>query len=220
MAINFCHRKLDFNKLNIKNSNNRKKMIIVGGESAGGHLALMANLTQNETLYDNDEHKVKDLNTTVHGCVDIYGARDLLDSNQVFHNFDQQDNMHKYIDDLVIKKKRIDGTDLHEILSPYILIKNNLLKNNKNFPPIFGIHGSYDNLVPVDDCKFFYEELKNYRKSNNQKDVDTSVILDGAHHAFNMLLSPLTVSLSDSSLVFSEYCIKMELDKQQSISKL
>jgi acetyl esterase/lipase len=61
------------------------EFVMVGGESAGGHLSMMMAMTPNETIYQNG---FEDVDTTVNGCIDLYGAHDLTDANEEFHQRD------------------------------------------------------------------------------------------------------------------------------------
>lgn len=59
--------------------------VMVGGESAGGHLSMMLAMTPNEAVYQNG---FEDTDTTVNGCIDLYGAHDLTDANDEFQQRD------------------------------------------------------------------------------------------------------------------------------------
>lgn len=60
-----CKRALRWVKQNIEKYNGNKDYIIVGGESAGSHLALLLALTMKE---NNEE------DLSIRGCVDFYGV--------------------------------------------------------------------------------------------------------------------------------------------------
>lgn len=77
-AINFAYTKLKVDKYGYKNSENRKRYVILAGDSAGGNLVTTCALTMNDPYFDTYE------NTNIYGCIDLYGLKDLLDTNDVF----------------------------------------------------------------------------------------------------------------------------------------
>ncbi|MBW0178494.1 alpha/beta hydrolase [Sediminibacterium sp.] len=115
--------------------------IIVMGSSAGGHLALMAGLLQNDNKFDGD---YKDVNCyTIAAIIDKFGPTDLtvsgIDKNKsVIAWMGSHSNDRKFI----------------ESMSPIFYVK-------KTSPPVFIIHGDADPIVPyqqsVDLHKKFLE---------------------------------------------------------------
>lgn len=57
-------------------------------------------------------------------------------------------------------------------------------------PPIFGVHGSLDTVIPVADARAFYASLQQRRQRDGERKPDVFVEVDCAHHAFNYLPSP------------------------------
>jgi acetyl esterase/lipase len=66
-------------------------MIIIGGESAGGHLASLMASTANDVRY---QAGFEDVDTTVQGLIDLYGAHDWLDEN---HSWTKRDGVLSYV---------------------------------------------------------------------------------------------------------------------------
>ena len=67
-------------------------------------------------------------------------------------------------------------------------------------PPIMGVHGDNDYIVPVEDSRHFYRRLKELRGGDGGRDV--FVELEGAHHAFGLMASPRSFALSDAACAF------------------
>jgi hypothetical protein len=68
-----------------------------------------------------------------------------------------------------------------------------------------------DTLVPVEDSRHFYDALASLRGPDCLL-RDVYVELDGAHHAFNYLLSPRTLCLGMAALDFLDQVAKVEVD--------
>ena len=130
--------------------------IIVGGESAGAHLALMAGLTIGEDKYLGTEYK--ELNDSVNGVIGFYTPADLTLWEQhpefVYNGLCGEDD--KFTE------------RLHDF-NPFNHI-------HKGIPPILLLHGNQDPLVDYHSALSFYEKSKDYT------DVDMYLI-DGARHA-------------------------------------
>ena len=72
-------------------------------------------------------------------------------------------------------------------------------------PPIMGVHGDNDYLVPVEDSRHFYRRLRELRGSGDGNEHvvgDVYVELEGAHHAFGLMASPRSFALSDAACAF------------------
>lgn len=123
-----CKKALAWVVRNISDYGGDPDFIIVGGESAGGHLALMVGLTDGVVTYKRDPGMPSDpaveeilLQKHVKGIVDIYGVTDLTDSNYVYRNRDKGNNLNfqRFIEKSVIRHPFIPFQ--HEFVrnSPY-----------------------------------------------------------------------------------------------------
>ena len=74
-----------------------------------------------------------------------------------------------------------------------------------SIPPILGVHGDNDYLVPVEDSRHFYRrlrELRGRRADAGGALADVFVELEGAHHAFGLMTSPRSFALADAATLF------------------
>ncbi len=124
-------------KLNI----DPNKIVIMGG-SAGGHLALLAGLLQNDNKFDGKYKDVKGY--TIAAIVDKYGPADLSAGN-----FSKYKSLVNWLGNEGANKK------FRESLSPVYYVK-------KTSPPTFIVHGDADPIVPYQqsvDLKKKYDEV-------------------------------------------------------------
>ncbi|MBP9739839.1 MAG: alpha/beta hydrolase [Chitinophagaceae bacterium] len=111
---------------------NPHKIVIMGG-SAGGHLALMAGLLQNDNKFDGDYKKVKDY--TIVAIIDKYGIVDVWDWAYGIHKTSSSATQwlgDKAKDEVFAKS-----------VSPIYYVK-------KTSPPTLIIHGDSDPTVPYE----------------------------------------------------------------------
>jgi len=79
--------------------------------------------------------------------------------------------------------------------SPYHLLQQ---LQSKDIPPIIGVHGDRDALVPLQDAKDFYALLKKKRlEGGDNPSKDVFCVVPGAHHAFNFFPSRRAFDTSD-----------------------
>lgn len=118
--------------------------VVVTGGSAGGHLAALTALTQNDPAY---QPGFEDADTSVQGCVPFYGVYDLhgetgTKAYQVRHE--------RVMTRLVMKTR---DPAVFEKASP-------LAQVHGDVPPFFVIHGRNDTLVPVEEARAFVAKLR------------------------------------------------------------
>jgi len=145
--------------------------IVVTGGSAGGHLAAMVALTANQPEW---QPGFEDVDTSVIGCVPMYGAYDL---EAIFGSGSRLGRrISGSMGSLVL------GVNLAEAPVPYRQASP-LHSVRAGAPPFLIVHGTIDNLVPVAQARALAERLRA---------VGTEVAyveLRGAPHAFDIFHS-------------------------------
>lgn len=144
--------------------------IVVGGGSAGAHLASLAALTPNQPRY---QPGFADANTKVQGCVCYYGIYDIVHPASDA----PQRGLDYLLEKFVIKKRRDEDPDIYVDASPASLVK-------ADAPPFLLIHGTTDNLAPVAGARTMRDALA---RAGVAKVV--YIELRGAHHAFEIFPS-------------------------------
>ncbi len=143
---------------NAKELNIDTNKIVVMGSSAGGHLALMTGLLNNNKRFDtncNYEPEIK-----IAAIINKYGATDL-------NLLTYKGSVKKWIGN------KIDDKNFIKTISPLTYV-------NKNSPPTFSIHGDEDPSIPYKQSKLLNKKLKKFR-------VKTKLIIvkGGKHGRFS-----------------------------------
>lgn len=149
------------------------EFVAVTGGSAGGHIATMVALTQNDPRY---QPGFEGADTNVQACVPFYGVYDLTNRAGTmppqFRDW--------FLQPLIMKAFYDDEPERFRDASPL----DNL---RPDVPPFFVVHGDHDTLAPVADARTFVAELR---------EVSTSPVhyleLHGAQHAFDVFTSVRT----------------------------
>lgn len=125
--------------------------ILLSGDSSGGHTAILAALTWNEDVLDNEDEKTP--LPELCGLIDIYGVTDVgkLAKTETGYSVEQNARLETAL---------FDGpeSDKEEHLrraSAFTYI-NDLFE----LPPVLIIHGNKDRLVPLSQSVEFYQALK------------------------------------------------------------
>jgi acetyl esterase/lipase len=142
--------------------------IAVTGGSAGGHLAAMVALTQNDPTY---QPGFEGADTSVQAAVPFYGAYDLanvLDTTAGGNRLDY------FLARTVFKTT---DRQVFESATP-------LLHVGPDAPPFFVIHGAHDSLVPVAEARELVRRLR-----DASKEPVCYAELPGAQHAFDVFHS-------------------------------
>jgi len=143
---------------------------VVTGGSAGGHLAALAALL-------NDQQRASllgenaTINTQPNLAVPFYGRYDFLNR----HNIIPGDGLEPFLASKVMPGKIEQCPELWALASPESQV-------HAAAPPFFIIHGSSDTLIPVAEVRAFVSALK----QSSAQAVDY-LELQGAEHAFDML---------------------------------
>ncbi len=159
--------------------------VAVAGGSAGGHLTAMVSLTQGDSEL---QPGFEDADTSVQAAVCLYAVYDITNEDgrhaPGFHEVLMQP--------LVIKAFAADEPERFEAASPSHRVC-------ADAPPFFVIHGDRDSLAPLDDAREFAEAL---RRTSSQPVLYAE--LTGAHHSFDLFISPRSLSVLEGVGEFLE----------------
>jgi acetyl esterase/lipase len=152
--------------------------VVVTGGSAGGHLAALLALTPNDSEF---QPGFEAADTSVTACVPFYGVYDLA---EVFDPRDRAGARGERIGNWMAR--RIVGTTIKEDRERFIRMSP-ISHVGPHAPPFFVIHGTRDNLVPVEQARRFVTKLR----EKSRKPV-LYAELPGASHAFEVFHSART----------------------------
>ncbi len=170
-------RALAWIKAHIAEHGGDPRFIVIGGGSAGAHLASLAALTAGQPAY---QPGFADVDLSVQGCVAYYGVYDFVDGDRHFR--------HKAFHDLllariVMKQPLARASELYERASPVAQI-------TAAAPPFLVWHGDRDSLAPVTAARTFVKTLR----ATSRARCDY-VELPGAQHAFELFPSLRSVAV-------------------------
>ena len=147
------------------------RLIVVTGNSAGGHLAALAALTPDETAW---QPGFESADTSVAGCVTFYGVYDLVDRERLWPHRDGIRLLQK----LVMKRRPEDDPAAYDRASP-------LTRVRPDAPPFLVVHGTIDGLAPVAGARSFVRALRAVSRS-----PVAYAEIPGGQHAFEVFHSP------------------------------
>jgi acetyl esterase/lipase len=163
--------------------------VIVAGGSAGGHLASLAALTAGDGRYQPGfEH----VDTSVRGCVTLYGVYDFLNRNRTRHDW-------PVIPRAVMKAAVDEAHDRYREASP-------LDRVGPDAPPFLIVHGTHDSLVPPGEAVHFVEALT--RESRSEV---IHVEVAGAQHAFDVLATARVRAVVGAVTAFAERVVSGDI---------
>ena len=91
-------------------------------------------------------------------------------------------------------------------------------------PPIMIVHGDVDTLVPIEESRIFYKALKQRREreSSLYKSYPKDIFIEvpGAHHAYNFMMSPRTLALSNAVVDWLNHVYTITMAQRNERSKL
>lgn len=192
------------------------EFIVVGGESAGGHLASLVALTAGDkTLQPGFES----VDTSVRGCIDTYGVHDFKDRHGIYFYKDKGYSFVRFLELVVMQKKLKESSDEYDQASPMSWVQAD--GGAVDIPPFLVSHGTHDTLVPFQDSALFFENLQRYRQRTSAALKSTATTASGlsapgslvedvfleipdAHHAFNYLVSPRALAHGEAVCAFLE----------------
>ncbi len=151
--------------------------VVVTGGSAGGHLAALVGLTAGRPEY---QPGFEEADTSVAAAVPIYGVYDLLD---LFERHGPAGRGHAWLAKMIMKATAEEEPERYRSASPIDLV-------HADVPPFFVIHGSDDNLVPVEQARVFVEKMR----ATSKAPVAYAEI-HGASHAFEVFHGARTANV-------------------------
>jgi len=160
-----------------------RDFIAVTGGSAGGHLAALMALTANDPEY---QPGFEEADTSLQAAVPIYGVYDFtsrLGTNRLPF-------WYRRLEGQIMKAFRDEEPEKFRRASPIERI-------DREAPPFFVIHGDRDTLAPVEEARYFANQLR--------ETSDAPVFyaeLKGAQHAFDLFCSPRTSHMLVAALHF------------------
>jgi acetyl esterase/lipase len=166
------------------------RFIVIGGGSAGAHLASLATL-EDATLDDQARG-----GPALAGCVAYYGVYDLVDDDRHFRHRAFHDLL---MARLVMKCRLADARDRWVKASP-------LAQVCASAPPFLLLHGDRDTLAPLGAARRFRDALR-------ASGVTTAYVeLPGAHHAFELFPTLRSVAVVHGVHRFCQWLYARELE--------
>ncbi len=148
--------------------------VVVTGGSAGGHLAAMLALTQNDPAY---QPGFAHVDTSVSAAIPMYGAYDMVETFSAFRSRIGR-QIAGWVGALVLGTTPARDPGTYVDASPMAHVDR-----SDAGTPFLVVHGTVDNLVPVEQARRFATALR-------EVGVDvTYVELRGAPHAFDVFHS-------------------------------
>jgi len=129
---------------NIADYGGDPEFVAITGGSAGGHLASMAALTQNDPTF---QPGFEDADTTLQAAAPYYGVYDFTD----FENMHEM--MLPFLERFVLKARYADEPERFKAASP-------ISYAHSGAPPFFVLHGEKDELVPSGQSRAFCAALR------------------------------------------------------------
>jgi acetyl esterase/lipase len=146
-----CNEAIYFLWKNAKKYGLDTSRFVVGGGSAGGHLAALIGTSSNNHISGFYNDIEKEGKVHIKAVLDYYGPSDL----NVVHGHAaalDYDGEHSAVN-MLIGAQALDRPDLAAIASPVTYI-------DKDDPPILILHGDIDGFVPFWESRLFYSRLK------------------------------------------------------------
>ena len=162
-------RALAWVKQNVEQYGGDPDFVVLSGGSAGGHLASLLALTQNDPEL---QPGFEDIDTSVAACIPSYGVYDFTPDGGKFAA-----GRLRMLERMIFKQKYADDPEPFRRASPHHLV-------HENVPPFLVLHGGNDSLAPVDEARRFVERLRGV-----SKEPVVYIELDHTQHAFDVFHS-------------------------------
>jgi acetyl esterase/lipase len=179
-------RALAWVKANIAQHGGDPSFVVIGGGSAGAHLASLAALTAGRAAY---QPGFEDADLSVQGCVAYYGVFDFVDEARHFRHRAFQELL---LARIVMKAKLAAAAEAYAAASPTLQVC-------AAAPPFLVFHGDRDSLAPVSAARAFVAALRGACGS-----PVVYVELPGAQHAFELFPSLRSLAAVDGTRRFCQ----------------
>jgi acetyl esterase/lipase len=163
--------------------------VAVTGGSAGGHLAALMALTQNDPEY---QPGFEDADTSLQAGVPFYGVYDFAAESGTRSALQRRDG---FLNKYVMQAEAHAAAEEYAKASP-------LLRIRPDAPPFFVVHGTHDTLVPVPEAREFIERL---RQISHQPVAYAE--LPGTQHAFDIFPSIRSAHMVRGVERFLNWCL-------------
>lgn len=147
--------------------------ITITGGSAGGHIASLAALISGNPERSKEFYYAT---TNISAAISAYSRYDFLDSANIWGPMKK--GLTKFIRAKIMTCDPDENQKIWELASPASMV-------NQSAPPFLIIHGSHDSLIPLEEARYFYDELKKISKKTVRYEE-----VKGAQHAFDILKTP------------------------------
>ncbi|HEX2176644.1 MAG TPA: alpha/beta hydrolase [Nocardioidaceae bacterium] len=163
--------------------------VAVTGGSAGGHLAAMMALTQNDPEY---QPGFEDADTSVQAAVPIYGVYDFAAHSGTRAAVQRRD---RFLNRYVMQADASTAAEEYAKATP-------LLRIEPDAPPFLVVHGTHDTLVPVVEAREFIQRLREISKQ-----PVAYAELPGTQHAFDVFPSIRSSHMVRGVERFLKWCL-------------
>ena len=174
-----CKRALAWIRAHIAEYGGDPTRVVVTGGSAGGHLAALVALTANDPAF---QPGFETVDTSVLACVPMYGAYSLT---ELFAWTGRARRVGAWMGRLVAGGDVATAREVFDRASPLVAVHGGA-------PPFLVMHGTVDNLVPVEQARRFVLALRAV-----VPETVVYVELPGAPHAFDVVRSVRTTAALD-----------------------
>jgi len=163
--------------------------VVVGGESAGGHLAMLMGFTQHDASL---QPGFEESDSSVQGVFDLFGPKSIKAADQpVGTPMEKSKDM---LETFVVQCRERHNPELFQLLSPM-----DHIQSRRAFGiPWLAVIGTLDSLVPTEVTRRFYALAEDQNHA--------LAVLPGTHHGFCGMPSVRTLAVADAAVGLMSLC--------------